>query len=222
MTATLLLTLTVPATVLPARQYGGAWALQPGWQVVQDHPGNPDLFVVGLYGEPYVDPNWRPPPTNKTRQARQRTDRLILSSGRMPRLALRCEEGVTSLIVLRPTAAALGTGQPPLGNRRTQATAAGGGEGKLALQLDDEDPIEIELRAYDRAIDPVYLPDPFDTIGRVRRHRVLHYFELVAGKTLWLDYGSPGWTAGVDAVLPLEGLDELLRATRDPCSWRSS
>lgn len=220
---------TNPASA--ARRQVGRWAPEPGWQIVEDRPAGPDLLVVGIFGEPYIDP-WLSPPA---RAAAERQAARNVSSDRMPRLALRCENGATSLTVfraLRNTDAAsslvvsrprrpgeTGSGVAPRG---VGSATADPFAGKLVVMFTEEQRIEIDLADYPVRTEPILVSEPYDRIGELRRHETAYFFEIQHGEAVWVGFGSEAWGAEVDAVFPLDGLDDLLRATRDPCAWRAS
>ena len=91
----------------------------------------------------------------------------------------------------------------------------------LVLFFSEEERVDIDLaREGYRANEPVYLPDPYDTIGLLRRTEKLYYFEIEAGRAVNLSYAGQTWSTPPDAEFVPEGLDDLLRAHRDPCGWR--
>lgn len=73
-----------------------------------------------------------------------------------------------------------------------------------------------------RRVEPISLPEPYDNIGRMRRAEILYYFEIDRDQIVAFSYAGKGFANWPDAVFPLEGLDDLLRVRRDPCSWRAS
>jgi len=214
-------------------QTANLWAPQPGWQVLQDSIGRDDVLAVGLFGEYYVDANGfvhppsgispRPPTTSPRPPSgsAQRSDPRRVDTANMPGLMLRCVNGVTELLLVRPTfdrdALRTPIGSPRATMRGTTAEA----EGRLVLDFGDSEPIEVALRGYRRS-DPVWLPDPIDTIGRLRRSQFLYYYDIEPGDAVAFDFTGGLGAPAPDAVFPLEGLDDLLRAHRDPCRWRSS
>lgn len=209
----------------------GSEPTEPRWYIIEDRPSAPDLLLVGLGGEPYVDPLLPP----AIRDAERRRAEREVPSDFLPRLELRCENGVTSLTIYRPLRtlaprAAPGSPFPRpsggtgggLGPRGGDRASADPFAGKLILMLAEENRIEIDLADYPVRTDPILVPEPYDRIGDLRRHEAGYFFEVQNREGVWMGFGSQAWGAEVDAVFPLVGLDDVLRATRDPCGWRAS
>jgi len=224
---------TVGATLPP--QLVDLWSPRTGWQVLQDHPAAPELLLIGIIGVPYHPQRASFPVPLPPAGTRPRVPVGYGSSGggtvpgaadlaAMPRLTLRCENGVTGLQIERPLAPPNRWPLSPRGGRRPTAAAGAVAqvEGKLVLDFGAGEPIQVDLRDYSHRAAPVLLPDPFDNIGRLRRNEELLYYEIEAGDPVIVDFANKRASAVPDAVFPLEGLDELLRAHRDPCGWRAS
>ncbi len=199
------------------------WAPEPGWQLLRDHPVDPDVFVVGTLGQEYLDPEYLASLNPPQRRAVENRRSL---SGRMPRLVLRCENRATALLVMRP----LPTPTRPA--RRTTTSRSGRSSssqtqweepGLLILAFGPKDYIEIDLaRERYREDEPVYIPDPYATIGRLRRAEKLYYFHIERGRALGFSLSGAEWGTRPDAEFVLEGLDELLATRRDPCKWQAA
>ena len=52
------------------------------------------------------------------------------------------------------------------------------------------------------------MPDPYDNIGRLRRHEQLYYFDVARGDVVVINPWQ-GWTTRPAAVFRLEGLERL-------------
>lgn len=208
---------TVTHTAAPAPQMVPIWAPERGWQLVQDHPIDPDLVVVGRFGEEYEDPNELLSPAERARRERS------FKTANMPRLVLACENGATALTIVRPPEP-FEKRTPPLytpssPRTGTDAAFALDGEGVIELIFEDGERIQLDLRNTPHRIEPIYLPDPFDTIQELIRHETLYYFEINRGEPVYVPFSDEVRGAYPDAVFHLEGLGEFVDGTRDPCGW---
>ena len=142
-------------------------------------------------------------------------------------LSLRCLAGVTEAVLeTRPTTG----GDPSRSRGRRTAPTSIWHDRVLLFVFEDFDYVEV----YDHNPQPndhrIYLPEPFDLAGKLRRHDELHLFvfdpkqyrgwefaERLVRSSMRGDRG-----ARPVARYRLEGLDELLGETGDPCGWRRS
>ena len=210
----------VVADAAPVPQMASVWSPESGWQLVREHPIDPDLVVIGMFGERWVDPNAPPPRTggSSSSQKNAKTTRRV-DTANMPRLMLNCENGATAVTLVRPPKQLERSRTDP--SRRSaqgESAFAMDGDGVVALVFDDEERIDIDLRNTPRRADPIYLPDPFDTIQRLLRQETLYYYEITRGRHVSFSFTGE-WSPIPDAVFHLEGLGEFLDTTRDPCGW---